>query len=163
MAAYQFKGAGAAIPYDAFGHAVLRRRIDFAALVATDFGKLALTSAPTVGLSSFAGFAAADTLEIFSIPAGTLVDLMGFRIKTAGTATAKMSLGDDTSAAGWCVANLLDAAAETSYITLLTDAYGSSTMESKLYTAADGLDATFSVATVVLGVVDVYARVSKVY
>ncbi len=164
MSDYQFKGAGAALPYGAFGQVVLQKRVDVLNLIATDFDKLALTSAPTVGLTSFAGFVAADTLEIFSLPAGTLVDMVGIRIKTVGTGSATISIGDDTQAAGWIAASTpLDAAVDTTVITVKGDNYGSTSMEAKVYTSADGIDITFAGTTNIIGSFDVFALATRVF
>ena len=92
MSAYQFKGAGAALPYDSM-FAVLKRTINLPALVAIDYGKLALASAPTVSLSSFSGFVLNDTMKIWHVPAGTVIVAAGCRVTTVEGATAAAELG----------------------------------------------------------------------
>jgi hypothetical protein len=162
---YCFKGHGAALPYDAFGHAVLKRRINVANLVATDFGKLALAASPTVGLTSFTSFdgTAGDVLQIFRLPAGTLVKSMGIRIVTAGTASGTGALGTGASTAGFMAAQALDAAANTTKVTLVADAYGPDNVSGVVYSAIDTLDMLFAGAAVVTGTFDVWAEVMKVY
>ena len=92
MSAYCFKGAGAALPYDSM-FAVLKRTINLPALVATDYGKLALASAPTVSLASFSGFVQNDTMQLWNVPAGTVIVGSGCRVTTVEGATAAMTLG----------------------------------------------------------------------
>jgi hypothetical protein len=94
MATYAFKGRGAALPYDTqFSH-VLKRKVDLPALVATDYGKLALAATPTVGLTSFSGMVQNDILELWEVPAGTLVKHVGVRVSTAEGATAAADIGN---------------------------------------------------------------------
>jgi len=92
MSTYQFKGAGAALPYDSM-FAVLKRNINLPALVATDYGKLALASAPTVSLSSFSGFVLNDVMQLWHVPAGTVIVASGCRVTTVEGATAAGLLG----------------------------------------------------------------------
>jgi hypothetical protein len=96
MSTYCFKGKGAALPYDSM-FAVLRKHIDLAALVAEDYGKLALASAPTVSLSSFAGFVQNDILEVFEVPAGTLIIGSGINITTGDGATSAVEMGNNSA------------------------------------------------------------------
>ena len=92
---YCFKGRGPALPYDSM-FAVLKRKINLPALIATDYGKLALASAPTVSLSSFSGFVQNDVLELFEVPKGTVIVGAGCRVSTVEGATAAAELGFDT-------------------------------------------------------------------
>lgn len=160
---YCYKGQASQIPYDAFGFAVLKQNIDIGALVATDFGKIALASAPTVGLTSFAGFAGAssDVFQVFKIPAGSLVTGMGIVITSADTNGASAALGDGSETAGYGAAKAINALGNQ--ITLKTDAYGPDNVSGVLYTAADTLDILFSAATAIDAVLDVWALVQKVY
>jgi len=163
---YQYKGMGNSLPYDAFGHAVLRRRVNVPALIATDFGKLALASAPTVGLTSFAGFAggSSDILNLFHIPAGTMVMSAGLRVVTSGTSSTTGEIGDGSNTAGFMATSTpLDAAADTTVSTLNDDTYGGDYMQGIVYTAADTIDLLFAGATDILGVYDVFAVCHKVY
>jgi hypothetical protein len=92
MSTYCFKGKGAALPYDSM-FAVLRRNIDLPSLIATNYGKLALASAPTVSLTSFSGFVQNDIMELWEVPAGTVIIGSGCRVTTAEGATAAATLG----------------------------------------------------------------------
>lgn len=139
MATYQFLGETNAVPYGVHGHVVLRRYIDLAVLVLNP-QMLALASAPTVPLSSFAGIATADVLQIFHVPAGFVVKAAGMYIQAADTVqpTGTLTIGDGSSTAGYMVAEAMDGAGATQ--TILTDAYGSTNMESRIYTADDTID-----------------------
>ena len=148
MSTYQFFGEGNAVPYGAPGYVVLKKFIDFADLVSNP-QKLALASAPTAPLSSFAGLAIADILQIFHVPAGFVVKAFGMYPETIDTvqAGAKLNAGDGDSASGYMAVNLLT---DTVGIqTILTDAYGSTNMESRQYLVADTIDIVGSVAAIV--------------
>ena len=155
MATYQFLGETNAVPYGVHGHVVLRRFIDLADLVLNP-QKLALASAPTVPLSAFAGIVAADVLQIFHVPAGFVVKAAGMYIQTADTVqpTGTLNMGDGDSAAGYMVAEAMDGAGATQ--TILTDDYGSTNMESRVYTAADTIDMTGATQTLVDAAFHVY-------
>ena len=161
MATYIFKGMGNALAYDAPGMSVLTQRVDFADLVANP-GKLALASAPTVGLTSFAGLdgTAGDVLQVFALPAGTLITQMGLSVYTADSLTGTIALGDGTSTAGWGAAKILNAVA--SQITLVGDAFGPDNTSGKFYVAEDTLDMLSATALIEEAVVDVWAIAFKV-
>ena len=109
MSTYCYKGKGPALPYDSM-FAVLKRHIDVAALVSTDYGKLALASAPKVSLSSFAGFLQNDIMEVFEVPAGTVIVGCGCRVTTVEGATCSVEMGflDKTQTALGVNANATD-------------------------------------------------------
>ena len=163
---YQYKGMGNSLPYDAFGFAVLRRRVNVPALIATDFGKLALASAPTVGLTSFAGFVgtSSDILNLFHIPAGTMVISGGMRIVTSGTAsvTGEMGIGGNTAALMVTGTNFNDSA-DVVVSTLNDDAWGGDNVQGYVFNAADTIDCLFAGATDILGVYDFFVVCHKVY
>lgn len=92
MASYCFTNRGAALPYDAPFHNVIRRKVDLPDLVANP-GKLALAASPTVGLTSFTGFVQNDILELFEVPQGTKVKGVGTYVSTAEGATAAATIG----------------------------------------------------------------------
>jgi hypothetical protein len=148
MAEYQFLGETNAIPYGVHGHVVLRKFIDFADLVSNP-QQLALTATPNVPLSVFAELATADIINIFHVPAGFVVKAFGMYPEAIDTvqAGAKLHAGDGASAAGYMAANLLTATVGIQ--TILTDAYGSSNMESRQYLVADTIDIIGSVAVIV--------------
>jgi hypothetical protein len=148
MATYQFLGETNAVPYGAPGYVVLKRFIDLGDLVLNP-QKLALASAANTPLSSFAGIVAADVLQIFHVPAGFVVKAAGMYIETADTLqpTGTLTIGDGSSTAGFMAAEALDGAGATQ--TILTDAYGSSNMESRVYSAADTIDMLGATQTLV--------------
>jgi len=162
MAEYQFLGESNAIPYEAPGQTVvLRRFIDFADLILNP-QKLALASAPNTPLSSFAGLAAADVLNVFHIPAGTIVFGMGMYAEAVDTnSTGTIALGDGTSTAGWMAATATTAAAVTN--TVVGDAYGVNNYQFKAYKAADTLDALGATATLIDAKVHIFAIVCKAF
>ena len=155
MATYQFLGETNALPYGVHGHVVLKRFIDFADLVSNP-QKLATAADPTVPLSAFAGLISADVLQVFHVPAGFVVKAAGFYFEAIdGTEpTCKFQLGDGDSAAGYAAATV--GTAGTAWQTVLTDAYGSSAMESRIYLAADTIDITMSVEDTVDAKIHVY-------
>ena len=159
MAVYTFKGRAASLVYESPGMSVIKTRLDLPDLIANP-DKVALASAPTVGLTAFAGLAAADTFQLFQIPAGTLVKSMGMSIVTAETLAAKIELGDGSSTAGFGAAKLINSVA--SQITLVGDAFGPDNTTGKFYVAADTLDALTSDQVSVAAVIDFWAEVLKV-
>ena len=162
MSTYQFMGESEAVAYEAPGYVVLKRYIDFADLVSNP-QKLALASAPLVSLSAFTGLAAADVLQIFHVPAGMVVHQAGMYPQAIDTqeAGAKLHMGDGDGVAGFFAANLLTAG--TNIQTILTDAYGSTNLESRVYVVADTIDIIGSVATIVDAKVHFYAIASKCF
>lgn len=92
MATYCFTNRGAALPYEAPFHGVLRRKVDLPDLVLNP-GKLATASAPTVGLTSFSGFVQNDILELWEVPQGTKLVGIGTYVATAEGATAAATIG----------------------------------------------------------------------
>jgi len=155
MPEYQFLGETNAVTYDAFGYVVMKRFIDFADLVLNP-QKLALASSPNTPLSAFAGMATGATLNIFHVPAGFVVKAAGMYIEAADTVqpTGTLNMGDGAQAAGFMVAEALDGAGVTQ--TILTDAYGSSNMESRIYTEADTIDMVCATQAIVDAKIHVY-------
>ena len=176
MATYAFKGRGAALPYDAFGFAVLKRNIDLATLVATDYGKLALAATPTVGLTSFSGFVQNDILEVWEVPAGTLLMQAGVRVTTAEGATAAAEMGynsatqtklgiDGSAADPDAYIGAIDLNSTTSAdLTAVADPVGPDNVVADLYETAGSIDIKFTTDdTYAVAVFDVWAIVAKVY
>jgi hypothetical protein len=148
MSEYQFLGETNAVPYGAPGYVVLKKFIDFADLVSNP-QKLALASAANTPLSSFTGLATADIINLFHVPAGFVVKAFGMYPEAIDTvqAGAKLHAGDGAGVAGFMAANLLTAGVGIQ--TILTDAYGSTNMESRQYLVADTIDIIGSVAAIV--------------
>jgi hypothetical protein len=152
---------GNALAYESPGMSVLKQRVDFPDLVANP-GKVALASAPTVGLTSFAGLdgTAGDVLQVFALPAGTLITQMGLSVVTADSLTGTIALGDGSSTAGWGAAKICNAV--DSQITLVTDAFGADNVMGKFYAAKDTLDMLSATALIAEAVIDVWAIAFKV-
>ena len=96
---YHYYKQGYAIPYDHFGHVVLRKHLDVPALIvsgAAGYSPLAVdevrTALPTTG------FGTADILNLFRVPAGFLVLFGGVKVTTAGTASSTLDIGVLTAA-----------------------------------------------------------------
>lgn len=86
MATYHYFKEGYAVPYDAFGHVILKRHLDVPALIAeSGYSSLAVSNVRT--LLPTTGFAINDILEIWRVPAGTLLLGGGVKVTTAGAAT----------------------------------------------------------------------------
>ncbi len=97
---------------------------------------------------------ASDVLQIWDIPAGTHILSVLLDVTKAEGATATVSIGDATSAAGFLAATSINAVAQTG--TIITDAFGA--VGGKMYAATDTLDLTFATAADIdLAVFDVYA------
>ena len=161
MPEYQFLGETNAITYDAFGYTVMKKYVDVADLILHP-EKLALASAPNTPLSSFTGFsgAAGAVLNLFHIPAGTIVTKMGMYIQAADSATTTtIALGDGSETAGWMAAEALDGAGHS--MTIVTDAYGANNVCGVAYSADDTLDALFAVATAISAKLHFWAQVFK--
>lgn len=96
MATYHYFSEGYAVPYDAFGHVILKRHLDVPALIAqSDYSKLAVSNVRT--LLPATGFAINDILQIWRVPAGITLLGGGVKVTTAGAATT-IAVGVTTSA-----------------------------------------------------------------
>jgi len=85
---YHFYKQGYAVPYDTFGHVLLRKHLDVPAIIASGaagYSPLAVAGVRTALAST--GFAATDILQLWRVPAGTLLIGGGFKVTTAGSAT----------------------------------------------------------------------------
>lgn len=121
---YMFKGDGYGLSFDAPAMQPVRRRLDIPDLISN--GGLALTSAPSVGVSlPSSGFAQNDTLDLFLLPKGTLVKRVCCRLVTAegGTCTIDVGVtGADTD--GFLDGSDMNGTAGTVYYTLDSLGYG---------------------------------------
>lgn len=97
----------------------------------------------------------ADVIQLWDIPAGTMILGAMIDVTTACTDTgsATVAIGDGDSTAGYLAATSIKTAAKTG--TILTDAYGAA---SKVYAATDTLDLLFggTEASINSGVFDIY-------
>lgn len=97
---------------------------------------------------------AADVLQIWDIPAGTVIFQVLLDVTTAEGSAATVTIGDATAAAGFLAATSINAVAQTG--TIITDAFGAT--GGKMYAATDTLDLVFATLADIDGAVfDVYA------
>ena len=168
MSTYAFTGRGAALPYEAPFSKILKRNINLPNLVATDYAKLALAATPTVALTSFSGFVQNDILELWEVPAGTLLKHVGVRVSTAEGATAAAEIGNASATQTHLLAadangymatiNLNSAVTQTC---LVNDAHlGVDNYMGVVFVTAGSIDMTFTTnATYETAVFDVWAEV----
>ena len=124
MSTYHFYKGGYAVPYDAFGMVVLKKKVDIPALIASGvagYSPLAVSGVKTA-LGSI-GFDTADILEVFRVPAGFHVLGGGVRVTTVGDGTTStIDVGVTTAAQtinGASAAYWLDDASLASATTLI--------------------------------------------
>jgi hypothetical protein len=87
MSTYHYYKEGYQVPYDAAGNVLLRRKLDVPALIAeSEKSSLAVSGDRTLLPST--GFAIADILQIWRVPAGIMLIGGGVRVSTAGSATS---------------------------------------------------------------------------
>lgn len=94
MSTYHFYKQGYGVPYDHFGHCVLKQNLDVPAIIASGvagYSPLAVSGVRTALPST--GFAATDILNLFRVPAGFLVLGGGARVTTAGSSTTTIDVG----------------------------------------------------------------------
>lgn len=154
MATYQYKGAGYGLPYDA--SRPLIKDINVATLISNGANAgIALTSAPNTGVAlESTGFAANDILEVFWVPAGTIIRECGMYVITGEGATCTINVGvtssteteDGTDIDGWGVFDI-----ETAGITDATDdadGFGTDNVPGgELYITNGSVDIEFNNAT----------------
>lgn len=165
MATYQYYREGASMPMHRAGEAPFRRNISCSGLAAAGInGGLANTSDERIALPS-TGFASADVLRTFSVPAGFALRMVGARVTTAegGAATADIGNASATqthllgaAAAGFMGTFDLNSAA--TQITLVTDTdLGGDTVEACVFITDGTIDITFNTAATAVAVFDVFA------
>ena len=139
MPEYQFLGETNAVPYDAFGHVVMRRFIDVADLILHP-EKLALAASPNTPLTTFPGFVSGAILNVFHVPAGFCGHSGGVYIESADSTqpSATIAMGDGDHTAGWMAAVALSDPSWQG--TIPADAYGSASYDNYGYIVADTID-----------------------
>lgn len=90
MSTFAFKGKGYSIPHGFHGFAQFKANINIPDLI--ENGGLVNTSGVDVALPA-TGFAAADILQVFSVPAGFWVHAVGIHVTTAEGATCTIDIG----------------------------------------------------------------------
>jgi len=168
MATYHFFKGGYAVPYDHNGFIRLRKKLDIPAIIASGvagYSPLAVggvrTALPTTG------FAAADILNLFRVPAGFHVLGGGMRISTAGSATTTVDIGcvagsTQLASAGDDAGTWLETAVSSAAANLIFDATvgttippGAATPQDYFITAGS-IDVTFNTAAQLLLKADIW-------
>lgn len=165
MATYAYANRGAAVPYESPFQSVLKRHVDMPELIANP-GKLALAASPTLPLTSFAGFGAADILELWEVPAGFALTHIGVRVTTAEGATLTGDIGVNSATQTDLLASnpdgfmgTLDLNSAVVQKGLIADEdLGGSTYEQVIYVTAGSIDLTFGHASVDTFVADFFAN-----
>jgi hypothetical protein len=159
---YQFNGEKPTFVYTpSAGVVVMRKFIDIAQLVLHP-EMLSLASLPMVGLSTFAGFASGDTLEVFQIPAGSFVRIAGTYYETVDENTdAAIEMGDGNDTNGFQAAAVLDGA--SLQFTTVALGYGTNNVCGIGYKVADTIDALFSANTALSARIHFFAEYRKAF
>jgi len=160
MSNYNFKNDGYALPYEAPGFVILKKRINIPITNQSKGQELVDDNGNVISLPS-TGFASADILRVFKVPAGTLVLQAGISVVTVEGAVSVCDFGDGSDPNGFLAA--VDLNAVGSEITQVADGYGSDNVMGVLYTSNDSLDVTFGTDDTETAVFDIWALASKVY
>lgn len=163
MATYRFKDRGAGMPYQAPGDAPFKKNINVPALIA-DAQSLENTSGVVTALAS-TGFAAADILQTFRVPAGFFLVSVGARVTTAegGAATADIGNASATqthllAAAAVGYMGTFDLNSAVTQITLVGDTHiGYDNYPGVVFVTDGTIDITFNTAATAVVVFDVWA------
>lgn len=164
MANYNFKSDGYALPYEAPGFCVLKKRIDIPTLIANQsHGQALLDDDGNVLTLPATGFSNtnSDILRVFKIPAGTFVFGAGINVVTAEGAVSVVDLGDGDDPNGWLAAVDLNAVAAE--VTQVADGYGPDNVSGVMYTSDDSLDLVWGTDDTNAAIFDVWAMAVKVY
>ena len=165
MATYTILDGGKGPQYNGPHAAPFQANIDCAALAAnTHDWKLANTSNVAAPLAS-TGWAASDVLQIFEVPSGFCLRLVGARVTTVegGAATADIGNASATqthilAAAAVGYMGTFDLNSAVTQITLLTDSHlGSSQYEAVMFITDGTIDITWVTAATAVCVLDVFA------
>jgi len=177
MATYHWINQGYAIPYDSFGHTVLRKKVDVPALIASGaagYSPLAVSNVRTALAST--GFASTDILNLFRVPAGFLILGGGCKVTTAGSSTTTIDVGCVAGSTQLATAgNDAGAFLETAVISATGNfnfdaSTGTEWVESSdklpvtnLYVTNGSIDLTFNTAAQLLLIADFWVFGVKVY
>jgi len=172
MPTYHYHKQGFAIPYDHFGHCVLRQKVDIPAMIASgavNLSPLAVSDVRTALPST--GFAASDILQLWRVPAGFLLRNVGVRVSTAEGATCTADIGNSSTtqthllgAAPAGYQGTLNLALATTQICLITDTdLGASTVMGCVFITDGTIDITFGHADTETCIFDVWAVGCKVF
>lgn len=163
MATFKFKDT-AGYPSGSSAGVVFKRNINMPDLVAYPGKLIDGTTELDVSLPS-TGFAAADILQVFQVPAGFLLTSVGVRVSTVEGAACTADIGNASAtqthrlaanADGYMGTCNLNSA--TAQITLIADEdIGGSTYEGVVFITAGSIDLTFGSADTETCVFDIWA------
>lgn len=168
MATYCYTNESYGIPERGPHRAAFMRHISIPDLISGQ--PLALSSAPTVTTTfPSTGFASADILQVFKVPAGFCLRHVGVRVSTVEGGAATMDIGCSSAtqthllaadADGFCnTASAIDLNTAASQITLVADGQlGPDTYTGVLYITNGTIDITFNTAATAVAVFDVWAH-----
>ncbi len=164
MANYNFKGDAYALPYEAPGFVILKKRINIPELIANQaYGQELVDdngnvlSLPSTGFSN----TNSDILRVFKVPVGTLITVCGALVVTVEGGAATFDFGDGDDPNGFLAAVNLNSA--VSELTQVADGYGPDNVSGVLYDAEDSLDITWGTDATAVAVFDIFAMACKVY
>lgn len=169
MTTYCYANRAAALPFTGGeGITILKRNVDLPALVATDYYKLANASTPTVPLTSFSGFVQNDILELWEVPAGTMIMDCGVRVTTTEGATAAATIGVNSATQTTqlasdadCFMASVDLNTEATEDEAIVDIDGTVEGFREVYVTAGSIDITFTTNdTYAAAIFDVWALVA---
>ena len=169
---YHWYKEGYNVPYDAFGHAVLRKKLDVPALIASGaagYSPLAISGVRTALPST--GFASTDILNLFRVPAGFLVMFGGVRVTTAGTATGTLDVGAVTAsqvatsaeAGYWLDAAVVSATGNFPFDGSTGTDWSPAATEFNLYITTGSIDLTFNTIAQLALIADIFVVGCKVF
>jgi len=162
MATYAWANRGAGLPFQSPGYAPFIGKVDIPDIIAN--GGLVNTSGVATALAS-TGFAAADILQMFEVPAWFLLKQVGVDVTTAETGTGNIDIGNasDTqthllAAAATGYMGTCDITSATTQVTLVTDTHlGADSYQGVVFITAGTIDITFVNAATATAIFDVWA------
>lgn len=167
MATFQYFRSGGSVPHVNPNQAAYMKKVDVPQIIAdgaANVSPLANTSDVRTALAS-TGFAAADILRVFDVPAGFLLKQVGVRVTTAegGAATADIGNASATqthllAAAADGYMGTLDLNSATTQVTLVTDTHlGADNYQGVVFITAGTIDITFNTAATAVVIFNVWA------
>ena len=167
MTTYAFKNRGHGMPYQAPGDAPFKMNINIPDLIAN--GGMEVSGVEQAIPST--GFTAADIIQVFEVPAGFMVTMVGARVTTAEGATCTADIGNTSATQTHRLASnpdgmmgTFDLNSETTQITLIADEdVGGSTYMGVVFITDGTIDLVFGHSTVNLAVFDIWAVGWKVF
>ena len=172
MSTYHFYKQGYALPADFFGMAALRKTVNMPEIIAQGsrgHSPLAVAGVRTAVPST--GMAAADVLQLFRVPAGTMVKSVGMRVTTPNAAATTIEIGCNSATQTHLLAadpnGFMTATATNATGVTITEVgaaqAGSDTVEGCVYITNGTIDLTTAVDVWLAGIIDFWADVVKVF